>query len=253
MTVAQDRAVLTWSEPENVPLRGTLIVLPGRGETPAVYERFGRRLAADAYRVHAVTAPTGSAPHARQQVEDVLAAADPTVPRVLVGSDAGAAFAAYLTATGEVPVTALVLAGLPTHDAAAQASSWEAELDDRTTCPTHRGRISDGRVAAAELYDGLPAEWTDPALAARIDVPLLAVHGAEDRISALDDVRRWYAAVPRVELVAVTGSRHDVLNDQTHRTVAATVVLFLERLRADAALTPLATVRDSRLTALAAQ
>jgi hypothetical protein len=33
------------------------------------------------------------------------------------------------------------------------------------------------------------------------------------------------------ELVVITGGRPDALNDQTHRTVAATIVLFLERLR----------------------
>jgi hypothetical protein len=34
----------------------------------------------------------------------------------------------------------------------------------------------------------------------------------------------------------ITGGRHDVLNDVTHRTVAATIVLFLERLRLGAEL-----------------
>lgn len=44
-------------------------------------------------------------------------------------------------------------------------------------------------------------------------------------------VRARYAAATAAELVGITGSRHDVLNDVTHRTVAATIVLFLERLR----------------------
>ncbi len=42
--------------------------------------------------------------------------------------------------------------------------------------------------------------------------------------------------MPRAELVSITGAPHDVLNDQTHRTAAATVVLFLERLRAGQSL-----------------
>ena len=33
------------------------------------------------------------------------------------------------------------------------------------------------------------------------------------------------------ELVSIAGARHDVLNDLSHRTVAATIVLWLERLR----------------------
>lgn len=34
-----------WDEPAGPAPRGTLIVLPGRGETPTSYRRFGRRLA----------------------------------------------------------------------------------------------------------------------------------------------------------------------------------------------------------------
>jgi hypothetical protein len=47
--------VVTWTEPEGIAVRGTLVVIPGRGEQPGHYERFGRRIAADGYRVHAVT------------------------------------------------------------------------------------------------------------------------------------------------------------------------------------------------------
>ena len=50
--------VVTWTEPEGIVARGTLVVIPGRGERGAHYERFGRRVAADGYRVHAVTDPT---------------------------------------------------------------------------------------------------------------------------------------------------------------------------------------------------
>jgi alpha-beta hydrolase superfamily lysophospholipase len=37
--------------PDWLRTRGTVIVVPGRGETPASYARFGSRLAHDAYRV----------------------------------------------------------------------------------------------------------------------------------------------------------------------------------------------------------
>jgi alpha-beta hydrolase superfamily lysophospholipase len=69
---------------------------------------------------------------------------------------------------------------------------------------------------------------------------VLGLHGGDDPISPLKAARDFYAAVPRAELVSIAGGRHDVLNDQTHRTVAATVVLFLERLRAGSALAPIA-------------
>src|SRR5690349_4051251 len=176
MTLAQ-QAPATWTEPDPIPLRGTVVVLPGRGESAAVYERFGRRVAADAYRVHVVTAPSQSPGEARDQVRALLAAADPEKPRVVVGSDAGAAFAAH----GDLPgVSALILAGLPAAAEAAPALGWDEELDARTTCPTHRNRISDGAVRPAELFTDLPAAWFDPATPARIAVPVLGLHGRDD-------------------------------------------------------------------------
>ncbi len=72
MTLTRQDAVLSWNEPSPVPLRGTVVLLPGRGESPQVYERFGRRLAADAYRVHAVTAPSESAELAHEQLVALL-------------------------------------------------------------------------------------------------------------------------------------------------------------------------------------
>ncbi|MZG13854.1 alpha/beta hydrolase, partial [Streptomyces sp. SID5914] len=40
--------------PQGLRTRGTVVVVPGRGESHATYNRFGRRLAADAYRVRVV-------------------------------------------------------------------------------------------------------------------------------------------------------------------------------------------------------
>jgi hypothetical protein len=48
MTLAdQDVPVLAWNEPDGLVARGTVVVLPGRGELPTVYEPFGRRLAGE--------------------------------------------------------------------------------------------------------------------------------------------------------------------------------------------------------------
>ncbi|BCJ39496.1 hypothetical protein GCM10010168_62560 [Actinoplanes ianthinogenes] len=235
MTLATGDAVRTWTEPDPIPLRGTLILLPGRGESPGVYERFGRRLAADAYRVHAVTAPSDDPARAREQVTALLTGADPVKPRIVVGSDAGAAYAASLAATRRLPrASALILAGLPAAPQAAPHRDWAAELDARTTCPTHRGRISDGEVRPGQLFTDLPADWFHPDDPGEITVPVLGLHGEKDPVSPLDGVRRWYASVPRADLVSIADAPHDVLNDRNHRTVAASIVLFLERLRAGA-------------------
>jgi hypothetical protein len=61
--------------------------------------------------------------------------------------------------------------------------------------------------------------------------PILGIHGTDDPVSPLAAARVRYAAAPSAELISIAGGRHDALNDVTHRTVAATIVLFLERLR----------------------
>ncbi len=158
-----------------------------------------------------------------------------------MGSDAGAAYAARLAADQQLDrASALILAGLPTSSAAAPSADWDAELDIRTACTTHRARITEAGVRPAELFTDLPGEWLDPATPGRITQPTLGIHGRDDVVSPFAAARSWYAAVPRAELVGISGGRHDALNDQTHRTVAATIVLFLERLRLGPDLAPVA-------------
>ena len=62
-------------------------------------------------------------------------------------------------------------------------------------------------------------------------VPVLGLHGTDDPVSPLAAIRARYATAASAELVSIAGGRHDALNDLAHRTVAATVVIFLERLR----------------------
>jgi alpha-beta hydrolase superfamily lysophospholipase len=242
MTVVDQQATAAaWNEPEGVAPRGTLIVIPGRGEQPGLYERFGRRLSADAYRVRLVTDPAADAAAARAQVAAHLADPAATAPAILVGSDTGALFAIILAASGDFPgLGGLVLAGLPApdHEAGGAAASdagagpsWDQELDARTFCPTHRGRLSASALRRGALYEPVPAGWNDQADLTAVPVPVLGVHGGDDPLSPLAGARARYATARSPELVSISGGRHDALNDQDHRTVAATVVQFLERLR----------------------
>lgn len=240
-----------WTEPDGIAPRGTLVLIPGRGESPELYERFGRRISSDGYRVHAVVDPVADAALATSQV---LAVAAEVRPYVLVGSDAGALFAAGLVASGRVTgADAVVLAGLPgrPEPAAAElvgaatagapaAGSWEAELAARTACPTHRGRLAGQALRRGALYEPVPDGWEALADLSRITQPVLCLHGTADPVSPLADARERYAQAPRAELVSIVGGVHDALNDATHRTVAATIVLFLERLRLGAELPPIA-------------
>ena len=90
------------------------------------------------------------------------------------------------------------------------------------------------------LYEPIPADWLERADLDGLRMPILGIHGGDDPISPLGQVRDRYAAAPSAELVRITAGRHDVLNDQTHRTVAAIAVLFLERIRQDCGPRPIA-------------
>jgi alpha-beta hydrolase superfamily lysophospholipase len=244
-TVSVD-APLSFLEPEGGPAqRGTVVVVPGRGERSEVYTRFGTRLSVDAYRVHVVTDPTVDAEAARDQIAGAVAG--PIVgatqtPIVLAGSDTGALFAAALVATGELKPDGLILAALPlAQDPDLAAGSWDDELDARTTCPTHRGRLSESLVSPGALYGEVPETWLEQATLSAIGIPILGLHGRDDPITPLAAVRNAFASAPQAELVGIAEARHDVLNNMTHRTVAATIVLWLERLRLGRALPAIAT------------
>ncbi|MEV0910512.1 alpha/beta hydrolase [Streptomyces hokutonensis] len=219
-------AVSSWDEPEGLAARGTLIVLAGRGEHGGVYERFGRRLGYDAYRVRALGDPAAD-PAVLEQAAKLLADESLPGPKVLVGSDTGARYALQLAAEQTAGTDALILAGLPTG--AWTAGSWEEEAAARTACPTHQGRLTNDPEFRRGAIDNAP-ELPEPRLDL-VRVPVLALHGKDDTISPLDRALNVYDGHPNVHTVTFVDGRHDVLNDALHRTVAATVVLFLERLR----------------------
>jgi pimeloyl-ACP methyl ester carboxylesterase len=216
----------SWDEPEGLAARGTLIVLPGRGEHGGVYERFGRRLAFDAYRVRALGDPSAD-PAVLDEAAKLLADESLPGPKVLVGSDTGARYALQLAAEHPAAVDALILVGLPT--APWKQGSWGDELEARTACPTHRRRLTDDpafRRGAIGTAVALPEPRLD-----QVQVPVLALHGKDDPVSPLDQALSVYEGHAHVRTVTFAGGRHDVLNDALHRTAAATIVLFLERLR----------------------
>jgi len=219
-------SVSSWDEPEGLAARGTLIVLAGRGEHGGVYERFGRRLGYDAYRVRALGDPAAD-PAVLEQAAKLLADESLPGPKVLVGSDTGARYALQLAAEQTAGIDALILAGLPTG--AWTAGSWEEEAAARTACPTHQGRLTNDPEFRRGAIDNAP-ELPEPRLDL-VRVPVLALHGRDDTISPLDRALNVYDGHPNVHTVTFVDGRHDVLNDALHRTVAATVVLFLERLR----------------------
>jgi alpha-beta hydrolase superfamily lysophospholipase len=219
-----------WIEP-TAALRGSIVLLAGRGETEAVYARFAARLAYDGYRV-AVIADASRDLAATAEAAALLLEERTDVPRVVVGSDTGAAAATLLLAEGRLFADVAVLAALPAADSA-RSLDWEAELEVRSACPVHRGALArEGAIEHGALArrDAV-TEAVDQRLASGILIPVLTVHGGADALSDVKDALAVYGAIPDAESYVVDGGRHDILNDVTHRSVAATIVLFLERLR----------------------
>ena len=207
--------------------RGTVLLLTGRGEHAGVYQRLGRRLATDGY---TLVVPE-SAPEAERLA--TLFDAHPGGPRVLLGADTGALHAWSLALTNPGTIDALVLAGLPLESASAPVDR-EAELAARTSCPVHRGLLSDdaafGWGALAEAVPDAPDRLPE--------LPTLVLHGSDDPVAPVAPVRALAERQPTAQVALVSGGVHDVLNDQFHRSVAARLVLFLEEVGKGAVLLP---------------
>jgi alpha-beta hydrolase superfamily lysophospholipase len=136
-----------------------------------------------------------------------------------------------------------VLAGLPGHGALA-GGDWDAELEVRSHCPTHRGvLIADTSLRHGALAQAVSDELLDAAYADVADIPQLLLVGDSDPLADRPALERTAKALPIGRLTVVRGAHHDVLNDLQHRSVAAEVVTFLETLRND--LTPLLAVETS--------
>jgi alpha-beta hydrolase superfamily lysophospholipase len=232
---------VSWQPPAAVNPRGTVVVLPGRGEHSGVYERFGLRIAADGYVVTTLPDPSAALP------------ADTPAPLVLVGSDVGALHA-LIRADRDDRVAAVVAAGTPlsrgTVDADAgrdDKADWETEARMRTACPTHQARLTaDERLdRGAVLTTEVPNELIAAAVTARPRVPVLFVHGAADPIARLEPVRALADELTQAALATVRDGRHDALNDITHRSVAAEIVQFLERVRDRPDAAPIVTIESA--------
>ncbi|MFD6532063.1 alpha/beta hydrolase [Streptomyces sp. NPDC060184] len=233
--------------PEGLRTRGTVVVVPGRGESRAAYARLGRRLAADAYRVRVVDAPAidpddpaGSLHRTDALLAEAAEGAAPgedgvVRPLVLLGADSGAVAVAALVggdgAPSAVRPDAVVLAGIPARTATA-VGGWEDELDVRTACPAHRGTLTeDAGTRRGALDEAIPASLLTAAYDGEPGVPALLLVGDHDPLADREALARTAKTLGRARLSVVRDAHHDVLNDLQHRSVAAEIVTFLETLR----------------------
>jgi alpha-beta hydrolase superfamily lysophospholipase len=246
---------LDFATPQELRVRGTVLVVPGRGETSVTYRRFGARIASDSYAVRVLASPvvTTSARDALASLDAALSAAlaSPEVelvkPLILVGADTGATTLAALVALGAVSGStdlpawwpdALVLASLPGYGSYEVGRDWDAELDVRSHCPVHRGVLADDATFnRGALSTAVDDELLDLAYGSTADIPQLLLVGDSDPLADRQAITRTAKVLPSARLSVVRDGHHDVLNDLQHRSVAAEVVSFLEVVRGGRPLT----------------
>jgi alpha-beta hydrolase superfamily lysophospholipase len=129
------------------------------------------------------------------------------------------------------------------------AMDWADELDVRTACPVHQARLTgDSAIVRGQLATPVPANLAGAVHRLNLTdlgAPTLLLHGTADVIATLSGARAYAARLPNAELAVVDGGRHDILNDAHHRTVAAHVTQWLERLRISPHAAPILTVEQA--------
>jgi pimeloyl-ACP methyl ester carboxylesterase len=124
-----------------------------------------------------------------------------------------------------VPVAGLVEANSTFEIAPSQLSADPFYLDAMENDPL-AFVDADGGPLARELdrgWDSFGA--TLPTLA----LPTLAVHGSKDPIAPVGALRAYAEQIEPLSLIEIEGGGHDILNDVTHREVAADIVDFIGR------------------------
>ena len=95
-------------------------------------------------------------------------------------------------------------------------------------------REAENLMLAQRIRSSLSVGSTDWDLETADDFAYDAFHGGADVVAAPAAALAYYGDVPNSRVAIVQDGRHDILNDVSHRSVAATIVLFLEELRNNA-------------------
>lgn len=183
--------------PPRDEVRGTVVILGGSNERSADFGFLTDQLSLAGFRVAVFDDVSIEPEAARVGAERLLQDARQQRPRLLIGSDIGATLAADIAARTTGGLDAVVLAGIVT------AAS-------RTPLP----------VGLA-----LPA-------ARSVLAPALVFHGDADTVTDVADAVSWATQLVFGALRLVQHGDHGVLTGESRRTVAAAILLFLERQRA---------------------
>ncbi|MET7771264.1 alpha/beta hydrolase [Nocardia sp. NPDC005366] len=206
-----------------------VVLLPGLGQHSGHYHRFARILKAIDVEMWALdTAGHGLSEGDPEQpgtlaelvadattLVDLVRAELPHAPMVLMGHSLGA-------------VTALGMLGAAIPDVGSEAdlSAVEANFPVTPSLPVERltGLVLSG-VPKRALGGGVPGALGTPLPA---NLPVLAVHGIDDRRAPIDAMRVWTGRHETVNLREYAGAGHDLLHEPGHARVARDIANWLQ-------------------------
>lgn len=202
--------------------RAVLVFLHGLGQHTGHYHRFAKHLRSGGIELWAldhvghgmtegelgeVAALSELAENSRRLLR--LARAErPGVPLALMGHSLGAATAMTALLEGPSDCAAVVLCGSPIGAARRRVT------DDPDTAARRAEADAELRARFARGLE-------------RVGVPILALHGTDDRIIPVEGVREWIGSVAGVELIEYRDAGHDLLHEKVHHEVAEDVAHFL--------------------------
>ncbi|MBF6163671.1 alpha/beta hydrolase [Streptomyces gardneri] len=205
----------------------TVVLLPGTGQHSSHYHRFARALK-----------PAGAEVWALDTSGHGLSEGDPHRPGTLAELVADAVRLVELAGTG-LPlilmghslgaVTALGILGAAVPDSSvATTDSMVLERDYplRPALPVHTlaGLVLSG-VPPRALGGGAPGA---PGTPLPRQLPVLAVHGVDDRRAPIDAIRVWTSRHESVDLRQYTDAGHDLLHEPVHARVTADIADWMQ-------------------------
>jgi alpha-beta hydrolase superfamily lysophospholipase len=183
----------TWSAESP---RAVVVFLHGYRQSSSDYHRFGRALTRSGIEAWAID-------HAGHGLSEGDPAAAPAVDDLgenaqrLVGLAAVSGLPIFVMGHSLGSATALAVLNAPAA----------TTVDGLILCGTPK-RVSESAVTAPNL-------------------PILAVHGVDDRLAPIDAVREWVGHHPQVELREYVDAGHDLLHEPVAPTVTADVVQWI--------------------------
>jgi len=249
------------------PEAPAVVFLHGFGEHSGLYHRFGDALNAAGIDLWALDeighglsdgeraeiSSIGDLVHNGRRLAALADAARPGRPLFLAGHSLGAAAAAVSASRDPSRYRGLILSGAPLSPlewvtavaADGDGGALSLDLGDLSADPFYLDELVNDPLAftsaagARSLLNTLPPAWAELAgTLGRLPVPVLFVHGREDPVVPVTVARDWAARVRRGELAEFPGARHDVLNETSHREVAAAISGFVHAVTGTAALDP---------------